>query len=79
MKKTLITTDCARFISFHLVQKLLKLMNKKLKIKDHGEPEESVARRCPNTNRIIKETKYKPQTNLNDGLLKTLEWYLNVR
>ncbi len=62
-----------------LVQKLLKLMNKKLKIKDYGEPEESVDRRCPNTNRIIKETKYKPQTNLNDGLLKTLEWYLNVR
>ena len=54
-------------------------MNKKLKIKDYGEPDESVARRCPNTKRIIKETKYKPQTNLNDGLLKTLEWYLNVR
>jgi nucleoside-diphosphate-sugar epimerase len=63
----------------NLVKKLLNLMNKKLKIKDYGEPAESVARRCPNTNRIIKETKYKPKTKLNEGLLKTMKWYLNVK
>ena len=60
-----------------LVKKILNLLNKKLKIKDYGEPSASVARRCPNINRIIRETKYKPKINLNTGLLKTIEWYLN--
>jgi len=63
----------------NLVKKILDLMNKDLKIKDYGEPPESVARRCPNTNRIIKETKYKPRTSLSDGLLQTMKWYLNVK
>ena len=63
----------------NLVKKIQKLMNKNLKIKDYGEPPESVERRCPNTNRIIKETKYRPETSLHNGLMKTLKWYLNVK
>lgn len=64
---------------FKLVNLVLKLMNKKLKITDKGEPPESVNRRCPIIKRIIKKTKYKPQFNLKKGLKKTIEWYLNVK
>lgn len=40
-----------------------------------NSPKGSVCRRCPDISKIKKEIGYKPQTSLEDGIGKTIEWY----
>ncbi len=62
-------------ISF-LAKKIINLNSKKLKIIECGEPAASVDRRCPDIKKVMKETGYKIQFNLESGLNKTFNWYL---
>ncbi len=59
-----------------LVQKIMKLMNVDLKIKYQNLKKGSTHRRCPNIKKI-KKLGYKVNNTLDNGLKKTVEWYLN--
>ena len=59
-----------------LVQKIMKLMNVDLKIKYQNLKKGSTHRRCPNIKKI-KKLGYKINNTLDNGLKKTVEWYLN--
>ena len=58
-----------------LVDKIMKMMNVKLKIKYQDLAKGSTARRCPNINKIRK-LGYKINNTLEEGLQKTIAWYL---
>jgi nucleoside-diphosphate-sugar epimerase len=60
-----------------LVLKILKMLNKKIKLKLLKGKSSSVKRRCPNIKKLHKITGFKPITNLDEGLRKTINWYLN--
>ncbi len=59
-----------------LALKIIKLLNKKLKIKSLPNTEGSVSRRCPNMEKTTKFTHYKNQISIDEGLILTYEWYL---
>jgi len=46
------------------------------KIKEIDPPKGSVSRRCPDTSLMERLTGFKPETSLNEGLQKTVEWYM---
>ena len=60
-----------------LSKKIMKFLNKKLKIYEKGSPQSSVGRRCPDIKKIksLFKISYK-RTNLDAGLKKTIQWYL---
>jgi nucleoside-diphosphate-sugar epimerase len=58
-----------------LVDKIMKIMNVKLKINYQDLTKGSTARRCPNINKI-KKLGYKINNTLEEGLKKTITWYL---
>jgi nucleoside-diphosphate-sugar epimerase len=60
-----------------LVKKMLKVLNKKIKIMSIKGKSSSVKRRCPSIKKLNKITNFKPSINLDTGLKKTIEWYLN--
>ena len=60
-----------------LVKKMLKILNKKIKIMPIKGKSSSVKRRCPSIKKLNKITNFKPSINLDTGLKKTIEWYLN--
>ena len=57
-----------------LIQKLVKISNKKLIIKKTKEKLGSTPKRCPDIKKISK-LGFKPKINLDVGLKKTFEWY----
>ena len=59
-----------------LIQKLVKISNKKLIIKKTKEKLGSTPKRCPDITKICK-LGFKPKTNLDVGLKKTFDWYSN--
>ena len=59
-----------------LIQKLVKISNKKLIIKKTKEKLGSSPKRCPDIKKISK-LGFKPKINLDVGLKKTFEWYSN--
>lgn len=59
-----------------LVKKILTLLNLKAKIIKGALKEGSITRRCPNIKKI-KKIGYKKKYDLNKGLKKTLQWYIN--
>ena len=59
-----------------LIQKLVKISNKKLIIKKTKEKLGSTPKRCPDITKICK-LGFKPKINLDVGLKKTFEWYSN--
>ena len=59
-----------------LIQKLVKISNKKLIIKKTKEKLGSTPKRCPDIKKISK-LGFKPKINLDVGLKKTFEWYSN--
>jgi len=61
----------------NLIQKLKKLLNSTKRIIRAKNTKGSPVRRVPSMNRTIKETNYKNLFNLNDGLKKTIKWYLH--
>ena len=62
------------------IEKLVKLVGKKFDYKNSYLNKESfpgsTRRRCPNISRIKKELQYKPKIKLENGLEKTIKWYL---
>jgi UDP-glucose 4-epimerase/UDP-glucuronate decarboxylase len=60
-----------------LVLKILNILNKKVKLKLLKGKSSSVKRRCPNIKKLSKLTGFKPKINLDEGLKKTINWYLN--
>ena len=59
-----------------LIQKLVKISNKKLIIKKTKEKLGSTPKRCPDIKKISK-LGFKPKITLDVGLKKTFEWYSN--
>ena len=57
-----------------LANKIMKIMNIKLKIKSSKLSIGSTLRRKPNIDKINK-LGYKPKIKLSDGLKKTVSWY----
>ena len=57
-----------------LIQKLIKISNKKLVIKKNKEILGNPSKRCPDISKILK-IGYKPKIDLETGLSKTFEWY----
>ena len=60
-----------------LTHKILEILNLKIKLRPLKGKSSSVMRRCPNIGKLKKLTSFKPKTNLNDGLKKTIKWYLD--
>ena len=58
-----------------LAYKLIDLMEIDIKIQKTSNLEGSVSRRCPDTSKLTKLTKFEPKIDLNEGLLKTIKWY----
>ena len=58
-----------------LVKKIINFSGKKMIIKGSKETPGNPSRRCPNISKI-KKLGFKPRINLNRGLKKTYEWYL---
>ena len=59
-----------------LTKKILEILNVKVKLKFLKGKSSSVMRRCPNINKLKKLTSFRPKTNLDNGLKKTIKWYL---
>jgi len=55
----------------------IKDLVKKIKIMSIKGKSSSVKRRCPSIKKLNKITNFKPSINLDTGLKKTIEWYLN--
>ena len=62
-----------------LVDKILGIMNKRLKLNYLKGKSSSVKRRCPDISKLIKITGFNPKTNLDKGLKRTIDWYLNQK
>ena len=59
-----------------LANLIIKLMGLKIDIKPEDGKSGSVPRRCPDISKLRKEIKFKPLINLENGLKKTIEWYI---
>ena len=57
-----------------LVLTHIPILNKKIEIYKSKVPEGSARIRCPDIKKI-KKLGFKPKTGLNEGLIKTIEWY----
>lgn len=71
-----IGNDQEEISMLNLAEKMFKLFNwhpQKLEIKE--APEGSVRRRCPDLRKVKKLTGYKPSVSLEEGLVKTYQWY----
>ena len=58
-----------------LAKMLCTLSNKSIKINARENQEGSISRRCPDMNKTIKLTNYKPEYDLKTGLTTTFNWY----
>ena len=58
----------------YLAKKISKILKKKIIIHKTKILEGSSKKRCPNINKI-KKLGFKSQTELEEGLIKTIEWY----
>lgn len=58
-----------------LVEKLVRIAGKDLRIVERGVTPGSVTRRCPDMTEAIALTGYRPQVGLEQGLRLTLDWY----
>ena len=61
-----------------LAKMLLDLAGYEAPIKINPAPKGSVKRRCPDISKLRSLTGYEPQVGLEDGLGKSLEWYLQT-
>lgn len=61
-----------------LAEMTLQLGESDAKLKIEKAPEGSVKRRCPNTNKLKTLTGFEAQIDLNEGLKKSLDWYLEA-
>ena len=61
-----------------LAEMTLQIGKSNAKLKIEKAPEGSVKRRCPNTNKLKNLTGFEAQIDLNKGLKKSLEWYLEA-
>lgn len=59
-----------------LARRLIRLMGLKTATREHGRREGSVSRRCPDTAKLKRLTGFEPKVGLDEGLRRTLEWYL---
>lgn len=59
-----------------LTQKIVEILNVKVKLKLLKGKSSSVMRRCPDISKLTKLTSFRPKTNLDNGLKKTIKWYL---
>jgi len=58
-----------------LAKTMIKISKKKLKIKKEKDYFDSPHRRLPDVSKVLKITSYKYKYNLNEGLIKTMNWY----
>jgi nucleoside-diphosphate-sugar epimerase len=58
-----------------LAKKIIDVVNKNLRINPLPPTSGSPERRCPDTERIREVTDYEPQTDLEEGLRTTYDWY----
>ena len=58
-----------------IVGSIIKLSEKKIKIKNIKEKKGETLRRCPDITKIVK-IGYSPKISLNEGLKKTFNWYI---
>ena len=60
-----------------LAKTVKKILKSKKSVKKEKNTEGSPYRRVPDMKRTLKEIKYKNSYNLENGIKKTIEWYLN--
>ncbi len=65
------------FTILELAKKILSLTESNSKIIFKKIPEDDPRRRCPNIDLAKKMLKWKPKVNLNNGLVKTIEFFQN--
>ncbi|MBI2885472.1 MAG: NAD-dependent epimerase/dehydratase family protein [Candidatus Omnitrophica bacterium] len=59
-----------------LARRVMRAMGEELEIVERGRRQDSVARRCPDTSKLTRLTGCEAQVDLDQGLAKTLEWYM---
>lgn len=64
---------------FQLAKMIKNIVNKKCLIKKFKDTPGSPKRRVPNMKKTLQNLKNYKFTNLNNGLIKTVEWYLNEK
>jgi UDP-glucose 4-epimerase len=55
---------------------IIKAVQKNLKIEAKESTTGSPSRRCPDISRIVNDTGYKPKVSLEDGVNRTVSWYI---
>jgi len=60
-----------------LARTMMRLFDAKWDIEEHPCPDASVKRRCPDTTKLRELTGFVAKHNLEDGLRKTMDWYLS--
>jgi UDP-glucose 4-epimerase/UDP-glucuronate decarboxylase len=71
-----IGNDTEEISIMELAEKLYCITNNYPNLELMPAPPGSVQRRCPDLTKIKKLTGYEPMINLNDGLKRTFEWYI---
>lgn len=59
-----------------LAKTIMKIVDKKLSLDEQPPTVGSPARRCPDMTKLIRSIGYKAETNLEDGIKMTYDWYL---
>jgi nucleoside-diphosphate-sugar epimerase len=62
----------------HLAYQVAELLHLNIRIIHHDLQKGGATRRCPDV-RKLKQLGYQPRVSLQEGLLKTIEWYLNSK
>jgi nucleoside-diphosphate-sugar epimerase len=56
---------------------MMDIFGERFDLKECGGFSSSVSRRCPDTSKLKKLTRFEAQVDLKEGVSKTLDWYLN--
>lgn len=59
-----------------LAKKVMNLLGVDFPLEEHGRRSGSVSRRCPDTSKLNKRTGFQTRISLDEGLHKTIDWYL---
>ncbi|MCH8289746.1 NAD-dependent epimerase/dehydratase family protein [Candidatus Poribacteria bacterium] len=72
-----IGNDTREILISELLEQLLNIASVRPQLSLNPAPEGSVKRRCPDITKLRQFTGFAPEISLNEGLVKTFEWYSN--
>ena len=71
--------DTLEVTILELAKKIKETTHCKSAIEFHPLPKDDPKRRCPNLDKLDEITSWKPSVNFDEGLSKTIAWFLSAR